>query len=281
LPPCSEMGVIMLILNIAGYKFIALNELAQLKSLLLEVCSKQQVKGTILLSQEGINISLAGQPQDIQAFQSFLQADDRFSDMTFHETYSNALPFRTLKVKLKGEIITLRQPEVNPHTQRAPCISPIELKQWLDEERDITLLDTRNDYEVHFGTFKGAVNLHIDHFGEFPQVVNEVERDKPIVMFCTGGIRCEKAAFYMLQKGFQEVYQLEGGILGYFSAVGGTHYEGECFVFDGRIALGPDMQKTGTLQCQVCQGPIDAADQPFTQSSKVICIQCYNNFPST
>lgn len=225
----------MTILNIAGYKFIPLTELAVLREQLLPACL--ELKGTILLSPEGINLSLAGTQESILALQTFLKSDERFADLCFHETYSTYQPFKRLKIKLKKEIITLRQPEADPTTTRAPSLAPQDLKQWLDEQRDITLLDTRNDYEIALGTFTGAVNLHLDDFSALPDSLENIERDKPVVMFCTGGIRCEKAALYMLNQGYSNVYQLDGGILGYFKQVGGAHYDGGCFVFDERVAV--------------------------------------------
>jgi len=227
----------MQILNIAGYKFILLTEIENLRTFFLDQCQALELKGTILLSQEGMNISLAGTPSQIQSFRMLLQNDARFMDISFHESYSAIQPFQRLKVKLKKEIITLGQPDANPLTERAPAISPEEFKQWLDEKRDITILDTRNDYEVQFGTFTHAIHLHLAGFGELPNAVKELERTKPIVMFCTGGIRCEKAALHMLNNGFTNIYQLDGGILGYFRKVGGAHYTGECFVFDERISV--------------------------------------------
>ncbi|HTM64472.1 MAG TPA: rhodanese-like domain-containing protein [Gammaproteobacteria bacterium] len=252
-------------LNIAGYKFIELNDLTSLRNSLQDKCSSLQLKGTILLSPEGINISLAGTKQAVMSFKTSLAGDERFADMRFHHTYSSYLPFKHLKVKLKNEIITLRQGDVAPvNVNRAPDISPSELKRWLDEKRDITLLDTRNDYEYRFGTFAGALNLHIHNFGELPEAVRNLDKQKPLVMFCTGGIRCEKAAIYMMNQGFSEVYQLDGGILGYFAQAGGAHYEGECFVFDERIALDSYLKYNGTSQCTQCQGPISANDAGCT-----------------
>lgn len=247
-------------LNIAGYKFIELDHLDALRENLQARCEAVALKGTILLSPEGINISLAGCKQSIADFKTLLAKDERFADMRFHHTYSSSQPFQCLKVKLKSEIITMRQGDVAPLKDRAPDISPAELKRWLDEKRDITLLDTRNDYEYRFGTFTGAVNLHIHHFGELPEAVRDLDKDKPVVMFCTGGIRCEKAAIYMRDQGFSDVYQLDGGILGYFAQIGGAHYEGECFVFDERVALDAYLNYTGTRQCKTCQGPISAND---------------------
>lgn len=251
----------MSILNIAGYKFISLTEIASLQQHILIQCQSLFLKGTILLSHEGININLSGSAEHIQSFQVFLKNDTRFMDITFHESWSTHQPFKRLNVKIKNEIITLRQQDVNPALiERAPEISPHAFKQWLDEQRDITLLDTRNDYEVRFGTFKDAIHLQMNDFGELPESIEHIDRDKPIVMFCTGGIRCEKAALYMLKQGFSNVHQLDGGILGYFKKVGGAYYEGECFVFDERIAVDCNLQQTGTTQCKTCQGPVSVAE---------------------
>ena len=225
--------------NIAGYRFITLTALGDLQSTLRVLCVERQLKGTILLSEEGININLAGREENISAFKTFLNQDARFAGMNFHVTYSDSLPFRQLKIKVKKEIITLRQPEVSVTCGRAPSIAPETLKQWLDEKKEITLLDTRNDFEVQFGTFNGAINPDIDKFGELPALLDTVPKSQPIVMFCTGGIRCEKAAIYFINHGFSEVYQLDGGILGYFAKVGGDHYAGECFVFDERVTVNP------------------------------------------
>lgn len=258
----------MNILNIAGYKFIALSELPELSARLQAECDRLGLKGTILLSPEGINMSLAGLIDSIASFKQFLQEQPNLADMGFRESYSETQPFDLMKVKIKPEIITMRRPEVRPNLTTAPSISPQEFKQWLDENRDITVLDTRNEYEVRFGTFKNAVNLVIEDFSEFPEAAAEkVSRKKPIVMFCTGGIRCEKAALNLLDAGFPEVYQLSGGILNYFKEVGGAHYDGECFVFDQRVSLDANLQTTGTLQCTKCEGPIKPG-------LNAVCPQC-------
>lgn len=246
----------MQITNIAGYKFIALDNLSDLRVLLLEKCESLNIKGTILLSLEGINITLAGTYGEIADIKAFFAEDVRFADITYRESFSAEIPFRFMKVKLKEEIITFKRPEVRAELNRAPAIQPQEFKQWLDEKRDITILDTRNDYEFRFGTFHDAVNLNIDDFSELPGAVTELDPKKPVVMFCTGGIRCEKAGLHLLDAGFSEVYQLEGGILNYFSDVGGAHYDGECFVFDQRVSVNPALQQIGTKQCLTCQGPI-------------------------
>lgn len=237
----------MTILNIAGYRFIELTDLPKLQQDFRAICTAQQLKGTVLLSPEGINVSLAGTTTHITAFKDILATDLRFKDMRFHETWSETIPFQKLKIKIKKEIITFKQTSANP-MQRAPSISPAALKEWLDQQKDITLLDTRNEYEIAFGTFQRAINPHIDHFTELADYAKTLDREKPLVMFCTGGIRCEKAACYMQDMGFKQVYQLDGGILGYFHEVGGAHWQGSCFVFDERIALTPDLSAVNQIE---------------------------------
>ncbi len=251
----------MSILNIAGYKFIPLTTLTELKNEFLKKCHALALQGTILLSKEGININLAGKENDITLFKSYLRTDPRFTDITFHETTSSCQPFKKIKIKIKNEIITMRGASVHPEQERAPSITPQEFKKWFDEGREMTVLDTRNDYEVRFGTFKNAINPEIANFSAFLQTSKTLDHNKPIVMFCTGGIRCEKAALHLLAEGFPQVFQLENGILNYFKEVGGAHYEGECFVFDQRIAVNADLAVTGTQQCKICQGPIKANSQ--------------------
>jgi UPF0176 protein len=229
-------------LNIAGYQFTPFHDCAALRANLLAECQRLGLMGTILISPEGINLSLAGVVSAIRDFQAVLHQLPGLETMWFHESYSDFVPFMRLKVKLKKEIITLRLPNTTPNeATRAKALAPHELKQWLDEGRDITLLDTRNDYEIKAGAFKGALNPHVDHFTQLPAAVSTLDKKKPVVMYCTGGIRCEKASLMMQQQGFEEVYQLDGGILGYFAKVGGAHYEGRCFVFDERVALDPKL----------------------------------------
>ncbi|MDR3479000.1 MAG: sulfurtransferase [Gammaproteobacteria bacterium] len=265
----------MSMVNIAGYKFIPLAELDDLRAELMAQGEKLGLKGTILLSTEGINLSLAGTAQSIVAFKAYLDADLRFQDMNFRESLSANQPFRFLRVKLKKEIITMGRPEIQPEISRAPSISPVDFKQWLDEKRDITVLDTRNDYEVRFGTFENAKHFELDDFGQFPAYANHIPQDKPVVMFCTGGVRCEKAALHLLNEGVAEVYQLDGGILNYFSEVGGAHYQGECFVFDQRISVDEKLCETGTVQCAQCQGPVTKEQQTAPQYiASAICPAC-------
>lgn len=223
------------ITHIAGYKFITLDNLPTWKSTFLAQC--ELLRGTILLSPEGININVAGLTSDIDAFRKMLYSFAEFEDMTFHETPSEKMPYQRMKIKLKKEIIAFRKPNIDPEKNRAPHISPQELKKWLDENRDFTLLDTRNDYEIEHGTFSKAIHLNIADFSEFSEASKQLDPTKTIVMYCTGGVRCEKAGIYLQNEGFQKVYQLDGGILKYFHDVGQSHYEGKCFVFDERVAL--------------------------------------------
>lgn len=254
----------MSIINIAAYKFVSIDDPAALRGPLKARCDALGLKGTILLSPEGINLFLAGEQAGIDAFQAFLAEDARFSGMAYKESESAAQPFRYLRVKLKKEIITMGHPEVSPASTPAPVLSPEEFKRWLDEGRDVVVLDTRNDYEMKVGTFNTAIGLNIQHFRQFPDAAGSLDpslRDKPVVSFCTGGIRCEKAAPWLLNMGFKEVYQLEGGILNYFEKVGGDHYHGECFVFDQRGAVDAQLAETGVAQCGHCMEPLTAAEQ--------------------
>lgn len=253
----------MQVLNITGYKFINLDDLEVLRKHYLQCCRSLAIKGTILLSPEGININLSGTTESIHSFISFFKNDVRFNDISFRESYSDSYSFKRLKIKIKKEIITFRRVETADMTIRAPVMPPEQLKLWLDEKREFTLLDTRNDYEIQFGTFCNAINFGLKNFTEFPTVVEKIAKDKPIVMFCTGGIRCEKAAYFMLAQGFKNVYQLEGGIINYFQTIGKQHFEGECYVFDERVAVNDTLKSTGTQQCVICQGPIR-----FNQTSK-------------
>jgi UPF0176 protein len=263
-------GQAMRITNIAGYKFIILTDLAEVREVILEVCTRMDCRGTVLLSQEGINLNLAGDSEAIATVREFFQRDVRFSDMTFRVSRSETSPFKFMKVKIRKEIITMRRPDIQPELQRAPAISPQQLKVWLDEKREITLLDTRNEYEVRFGTFENATQAGINDFSDFPQAATKLKSDVPVVMFCTGGIRCEKAALHLRNAGHEEVYQLDGGILNYFAEVGGAHYQGECFVFDQRVSLDTALNQSGTQQCVSCEGPMVAGAECHVCASRKI-----------
>ena len=239
----------MTILNISAYKFVGLDDLAGLRARILERCEALALKGTILLAPEGINLFLAAPREAIADFLDWLRRDPRFADLTPKESLSDAPPFARMRVRLKKEIITMRAPAIRPAEGRAPHVMPTDLRRWLDQGHDdagrpVVLLDTRNDYEVSAGTFENTVAYGLASFTEFPAAVaadRERFEGKTVVSFCTGGIRCEKAAIHMRELGIENVFQLEGGILKYFEEVGGAHWRGDCFVFDARGALDPSL----------------------------------------
>lgn len=239
-----------MILNIAAYKFISIDNPSTLAQQLREQAERTDLLGTILIASEGINLFLAGSSASIRSFVIALRANSRFADIAVKESRSVTQPFAHLKVKLKDEIISFRRDECSPLTRRAPAVAPAVLARWIeqghdDEGRRLVLLDTRNREEVRCGTFAGAVSLPIDKFTDFPQAIlqhREAFADATVVSFCTGGIRCEKAALWMQANDLGRVWQLDGGILGYFEQVGGAGYDGHCFVFDERVALDASLQ---------------------------------------
>ena len=244
------------ILNISTYKFTPLADTTALRDELEARALALGLKGTILLAEEGINLFLAGPAQDVRAFVAQLQTDARFADIAPKESWSASQPFRKMRVKVKGEIIRMNHPTIRPAEGRAPAVDALTAKRWLDqghddEGRPVVTLDTRNTYEVDEGTFAGAIDWRLNKFTEFPEAVQAHKSelaDKTVISFCTGGIRCEKAAIYMREAGLPHVYQLEGGILKYFEETGGAHYQGGCFVFDERRALAADLSTVGVTE---------------------------------
>ena len=233
-----------MIANIAAYKFTPLDDRENLREHLLQRCIELELKGTILLAPEGINLFLAGSKDSIDALLATVHADVRFANIEPKWSCSDFVPFKRLRVKLKKEIVTFRTRGIDPVAAPAPLISAETLKRWYDEGRDFVILDTRNDWEYSAGSFDNAINPKLNNFCEFPQVGEALAelKEKTIVTFCTGGIRCEKAAPLMQQQGFRDVYQLEGGILKYFEECGGAHWHGNCVVFDERGALDPELK---------------------------------------
>jgi len=235
------------ILNISAYLFVHLADTAALRESIRSQAAARALKGTVLLAEEGINLFLAGHESDVRAFIAWLKADRRFASMAPKESWSDHVPFGKLLVKVKREIIRMNHPTIRPEAARAPAVDAKTLARWLDAGHDehgrpVVTLDTRNEFEVAHGRFKNAIDWHIHKFSEFPQAVldhkNEL-RGKTVVSYCTGGIRCEKAAIFMAEAGIEHVVQLDGGILKYFEEVGGAHFDGDCFVFDEREALDP------------------------------------------
>lgn len=256
----------MRILNIAVYQFtpLPIDELQAIRLNLKKLCLELGLKGTILVTPEGINCFIAGLPESVAGLQAYLEGPLGLKNLSYKESWSDRVPFNRMLVKVKNEIIHVRDPEIQPARFTGPAITPAELKKWIEEGKEFTLLDTRNDYEVRIGTFAGAKDLGIKTFMDFGTRANELPaevKEKPVVMFCTGGIRCEKASPMLLKSGFQEVYQLEGGILRYFEECGGAHYNGDCFVFDRRVALTPDLAESGVVACYRCQNPVTPEEQ--------------------
>lgn len=240
------------VLNIAGYRFVPLSDLADLRAAVLARAQAVSLKGTVLLAEEGINFFLAGAEADVQAWLDALRADHRFAGLAVKRSVSAAQPFRRLKVKIKREIIRMDMPAIRPADGRAPALPGATLERWLaqghdDEGREVVMLDTRNGFEVDEGAFEGAVDWRLRKFTEFPAALRahlDALRDKTVVSYCTGGIRCEKAAIVMRQLGLANSWQLEGGILQYFEDTGGRApgWRGHCFVFDERVALDAALQ---------------------------------------
>jgi UPF0176 protein len=239
-----------MILNIAAYHFVAIDDPRALADALHARADAAGLRGTILVAPEGLNLFLAGQAPPLRAFLQQLRADPRLATLQARESHSDRVPFARLKAKVKPEIITFRHEGTAPvGRERAPAVSPHALARWLDQGHDdagkpVLLLDTRNEEEFGHGSFAGALTLPITDFTELPAALaphRAALADATVVSFCTGGVRCEKAALWMHDTGLDNVLQLEGGILGYFEQVGGRHYDGACFVFDQRVALGPDL----------------------------------------
>jgi UPF0176 protein len=233
------------IINIAAYKFVGLADLEQRKAEMMAQAQALALKGTILLTPEGINLFLAGSRAATEVFLAWLRQDNTFADLEAKYSVSEGVPFKKLLVKIKEEIIRMNHPTIRPESGRAPAVDAHTAARWIAEGKDdtgrpVVLLDTRNDFEVEAGTFKGAINWRLSKFTEFPQALLDHKDEfvgKTVISFCTGGIRCEKAAIFMADAGVENVYQLDGGILKYFEQTGGAGYEGNCFVFDERRSL--------------------------------------------
>lgn len=261
--------------NITGYCFYELSEPDRLATSLRERCKELGLKGTVLIAKEGINFSVSGEAKQAAAFYGFL-LDWGFPEFPVKQSYSVSQSHRRMLVKVKEEIVTMRYSGVNPKQEPAPYISPEELRDWLRSGKDFVLLDTRKDFEYQIGTFKGARRIGVNHFSDFPSKAKELLPElgnKPVVTFCTGGIRCEKGAPAMLREGFHEVYQLEGGLLNYFEKCGGEFFEGDCFVFDRRVAIHPDLKPVQKLSCTSCGEEIEMLHQG-EEANHHLCSSC-------
>jgi UPF0176 protein len=236
------------VLNVSAYLFTRIVDAAELKPVLRDRAVAAGLKGTILLAEEGVNLFLAGDANAVRHFVDALREDPRFAALRTKESWSETQPFGRMLVKVKREIIRMDHPAIRPESGRAPSVAPATLRRWLDQGRDdegreVVLLDTRNAFEVDYGSFDGALDWRLERFTQFPDAAAAAAADlegKTVVSYCTGGIRCEKAAIYLRESGV-DAYQLDGGILGYFEQVGGDHWSGDCFVFDEREALTPGL----------------------------------------
>jgi len=268
-------------LTAALYKFVSLPDYKDLQQPILDICLKHNIKGTLLLAKEGINGTIAGSSEDIHAVLDYLRQDERLKTLEHKESYADSHPFYRMKVKLKKEIVTMGVPEVDPNEVVGTYVKP---EDWNDviSDPDVLLIDTRNDYEVHIGTFKGAIDPKTKTFREFPKYVEEHfdnTKHKKVAMFCTGGIRCEKASSYMKQQGFEEVYHLEGGVLKYLENVPKEEslWEGECFVFDQRVGVKHGLEVGEYDQCYACRMPLSKAEMRSPHyTAGISCPHCYD-----
>lgn len=250
---------------VALYRFVRLDDYESLRDPLLDFCEARGIRGTLLLANEGINGTIAGTQQAISDVIAYLRRDDRLADLDFKLSYNTDRPFLRMKVKLKKEIVTMGRPGIDPNQCVGRYASP---EQWnaLVDDPDCLVIDTRNDYEVEIGTFKGAINPNTTNFREFPEWVEEnldPSKHKKVAMFCTGGIRCEKSTSLLVSMGFEDVWHLKGGILNYLekTPVAETRWDGECFVFDSRVSVDHQLEKGSYDQCYACRFPIDEAQK--------------------
>lgn len=266
---------------VAFYKFVKLPDFAEKREPLLSHCQAQGIRGTILLAEEGINGTLAGSRQAIDSVLYFLRSDPRLVDLEHKESYADSKPFERMKVKLKKEIVTLGLPEINPNETVGTYVSPHEWNALISDP-EVTVIDTRNDFEVSIGTFTGAQNPKTASFRQFPNYVHnhlDPNKHKKVALFCTGGIRCEKATSFMMSQGFQEVYHLKGGILKYLEEIPAQEslWTGECFVFDQRVAVGEGLGIGTYKMCLSCGHLISEADttSPHYQEG-ISCSYCFD-----
>lgn len=264
------------------YRFVALTDLPALRGELLAQGEALNLLGTILLAEEGINATIAGSPPQLQQFLDQLQQQGEWQNLSIKYAAADAPPFGKFKVKIKQEIVTLGQPQANPTIAVGQYISPQEWNALIGDP-EVVVIDTRNDYEVAIGTFAGAINPHTEHFRQFPEYVQghlDPEKHKKVAMFCTGGIRCEKATALLKQAGFFEVYHLQGGILNYLEQIPPEEslWQGECFVFDERVAVGHGLQESDYEMCAACGYPLSEADRQSPHYEVDICCpHCYQD----
>jgi len=264
----------------ALYHFADLPDFEALRAPLLKTMKKNNVKGTLLLASEGINGTISGTSEGVAEVMAFIRADKRLANIIAKESFHNEIPFYRSKVKLKKEIVTMGVEGIDPKHIVGTYVKPKDWNDFISQE-DVVIVDTRNDYEVAIGTFKNAINPNTTNFREFPEFVGrelESAKNKKVAMFCTGGIRCEKSTAYLKQQGFSEVYHLEGGILKYLEEIPQENslWEGECFVFDSRVAVKHGLEQGQYDQCYACRMPITEKDKNSEHYEKGIsCHHCF------
>jgi UPF0176 protein len=264
------------------YKFVRLEDPFQLRSQVLQWCEQLDLRGTILLANEGLNATVSGSKPSVDNLLDLLRNHPEIGSFPYQLSSAMAVPFERMKVKVKREIVTLGMPEVNPNDQVGTYVDPEDWNRVISDP-EVVLVDTRNDFEVELGTFQGAVNPHTQSFRELPDYVEkslDPEQTKKVAMFCTGGIRCEKATAYMLRQGFEQVYHLRGGILNYLKTVPQQEslWQGECFVFDERVAVNHNLERGDYDLCLGCGHPVAPDDKQSTQYEEGIsCPHCYGD----
>lgn len=250
---------------VSFYQFVDVSDPAELGRDLQAACDDRQLLGTVLVAGEGVNGTLAGEADAIRAILDDLQRRlSLAAPIAGHWTKAGAAPFRRMRVRVKNEIVTLGRPDIRPQQVTGQHVAPQDWNK-LIARPDVLVIDTRNHYEVEVGTFPGAIDPGTDSFKQFPKFAMELAasaRHRPLAMFCTGGIRCEKATALMLELGFDEVYQLQGGVLNYLEVIAGEDngWDGECFVFDTRVAVDRDLAEGGYVQCHACRRPLSSGD---------------------
>ena len=266
----------------ALYKFVALDDYHALREPLLDVCTAAGTRGTLLLAAEGINGTIAGTRAGVDKVLGYLRSDPRMADLEHKESRDERMPFHRMKVKLKKEIVTMGVAGVDPNTRVGTYVRPGDWNDLVNDP-EVLLIDTRNDYECDIGSFKGALDPRTVNFREFPEYVRanlNPAVHKKVAMFCTGGIRCEKASAFMLNEGFEEVFHLQGGILKYLEEVPPEEstWEGECFVFDNRVAVDHQLEKGQYDQCHGCRHPITEDDKlSGNYEVGVCCPHCFDS----
>ncbi len=264
----------------AFYKFVTIADCSAVQRPLLKICQANDLFGTILLAPEGINGTIAGSRTGIEALLAHIRAVPGCADLEHKESYADTAPFYRMKVRLKREIVTMRQPHADPSVAVGQYVAAADWNQ-LIADPDVVVIDTRNDYEMGIGSFQGAIKPDIETFSEFPDWFRQqqaLHNKKKIAMFCTGGIRCEKASAFLLSEGIDTVYHLKGGILKYLETIPAEHsqWEGECFVFDQRVSVGQGLKVGSYDQCTACKMPISAHDKASPHFVLgVSCPHCY------